>query len=47
LEAKKAIAPRVVLVPTRKWDPITGEMEKKSTFNADIYIICFFKSKDH
>ena len=22
-------------------------MEKKSTFNADIYIICFFKSKDH
>ena len=44
---KQLSTPRVVLVPTRKWDPKTGKMNKKSTFNADIYILCFFKSKDY
>jgi hypothetical protein len=44
---KSLSVPRVVLAPTRKWDPISGEMEKEPTFNADIYIICFFNSKDH
>lgn len=44
---KQLSKPRVVLSPTRKWDPKTGEMEKESTFNADIYIICYFKSSDY
>ena len=44
---KQLSTPRVVLVPTRKWEPKTGELEKESTFNADIYIICYFKSRDH
>jgi len=44
---KQLSRPRAVLVPTRKWDPKTGEMQKESTFNADIYIICYFKSRDH
>jgi len=44
---KKLSSPRVVLAPTRKWEPKTGEMEKESTFNADIYIICYFKSRSH
>jgi len=44
---KQLSTPRVVLAPTRKWEPKTGEMEKESTFNADIYIISYFKSRDH
>ena len=44
---KQLSKPRVVLAPTRKWDPKTGEMENESTFNADIYIICFFNSTDY
>ena len=44
---KQLSTPRVVLAPSRKWEPKTGEMEKESTFNADIYIICYFKSIEH
>jgi hypothetical protein len=44
---KQLSSPRVVLVPKRKWDPQTGEMDKEPTFNADIYIICYFKARDH
>jgi len=44
---KQLSSPRVVLAPTRKWEPQTGEMEKEPTFNADIYIICYFKARDH
>ena len=44
---KQLTTPRVVLVPTRKWDPKTGKMEKESTFNADIYILCYFKAQDY
>lgn len=38
---------QVVLTPTRKWDPKTGIMEKESTFNADLYIFCYFKADNH
>ena len=44
---KQLSSPRVVLVPKRKWDPQTGEMDKEPTFNADIYIICYFKARYH
>jgi len=44
---KQLSKPRVVLSPTRKWDPKTGEMENEPTFNADLYIICFFNSTDY
>jgi len=44
---KQLSTPKVVLAPTRKWDPKTGKMEKERTFNADIYIICFFNSINH
>jgi hypothetical protein len=44
---KKLYPPRVRLVPTRKWDPKTGDMQQESTFNADIYVICYFKSTDY
>jgi len=44
---KKLSTPRVVLAPTRKWEPKTGEMEKEPTFNADIYVICYFNSSNY
>lgn len=44
---KQLSTPKIVLVPTRKWEPETGEMEKESSFNAEIYIVCYFKARDH
>ncbi len=44
---KKIYVPRVTIKPTREWNPQTGEMKEKPTFNADIYIICYFNAVDH
>jgi len=44
---KKLSYPRVVIKPSREWNPQTGVMKEKPTFNADIYILCFFKAIDH
>ncbi len=44
---KKLSDPKVVLAPTRKWDPKTGITEKLSTFNAGLYIFCYFKADNH
>ena len=38
---------RIVLSPTRKWDSETGEMEKEPTFNADLYVFCYFKPLEY
>lgn len=40
-------SPRVVLGPTRAWDPLTGKMELEPTFNADIYVFCYFHAESH
>jgi len=39
--------PRVVIRPTRNWDPKTGVMEEKTKFHSDLYVICFFKAESH
>lgn len=39
---KKLSTPRIVIPPTRKWDPKTGIMEVKPTYNADLYVFCYF-----
>ena len=39
--------PRVVIRPTRNWDPKTGVMEEKPKFHSDLYVICFFKAESH
>jgi len=44
---KELSNPRVVLKPTRKWDPKTGIMEEKPKFHGDLYAICFFKAESH
>lgn len=44
---KRLSTPRVALSPTRRWDPRTGEMEEEPTFNADLYIFCFFNATNH
>lgn len=46
--AQKTLSkPRVILSPTRRWDPKTGEMAEKPTLNADLYIFCFFNGTNH
>jgi len=44
---RRLSTPRVVLRPTRKWDPDTGIMEKTPSFNADLYILSYFKAEDY
>lgn len=44
---KKLSEPRVILSPTRAWDPLTGEMKIEPTFNADIYIFCYYHFDSH
>lgn len=44
---KKLSEPRVNLSPTRKWNPLNGIMEDVPTFNADLYIFCYFKADNH
>ncbi|MFA5157877.1 MAG: hypothetical protein WC451_01635 [Patescibacteria group bacterium] len=44
---KELSKPNIVLSPTRFWDPKTGKMEEKATFNADYYIFCYFTAEDH
>jgi hypothetical protein len=44
---KELSKPNIVLKPTRFWDPKTGEMQAKATFNADYYIFCYFTAEDH
>lgn len=39
--------PRVVIKPTRKWDPKTNVMEKEPKLHSDLYVICFFKTDSH
>jgi hypothetical protein len=39
--------PRVVIKPTRKWDPETNVMEKEPKFHADLYVICYFNADNH
>lgn len=41
---KQLSKPTVVIRPTRAWNPNTGEINKEKTFNADLYIICYFKA---
>ena len=43
----KLSSPKVVIKPTRKWDPETGVMEEKPKFHADLYVIGFFKAESH
>ena len=45
--SKSLSTPRVVLQPTRRWDPETGIMDKTPSFNADLYIICYFNADDY
>jgi hypothetical protein len=45
---QKALSvPRVVLSPKRFWDPDTNVMEKRTSLNSDLYIICHFTAKQH
>jgi len=44
---KRLSTPRVVLRPTRSWDPDTGIMEETPSFNADLYILSYFKAEDY
>ena len=44
---KELSNPRVVIRPTRKWDPKTNIMEDKAKFHSDLYIICFFTADNH
>jgi hypothetical protein len=44
---KELSNPRVIIKPTRKWDPKTGVMEDTPKFHSDLYIICFFTADNH
>lgn len=44
---KRLSNPRVVIKPTRKWNPDTGVMEKEPKLHSDLYVICFFKAESH
>ena len=44
---KRLSKPRVVIQPSRKWDPETGIMNETPTFNADFYILCYFNADNH
>jgi hypothetical protein len=44
---KTLTVPRVVISPKRRWDPEIGVMEKTPSFNADYYVICYFKTEEH
>ena len=39
--------PRVVIKPTRKWDPKTNVMEEEPKVHADLYVICYFNADSH
>lgn len=43
----KLSKPKVVLTPTRRWDTQTGKYDEPQTFNADLYIFCYFKTDEH
>jgi len=44
---KRLSTPKVVVQPTRKWDPETGIMEKTPSFNASLYIFCYFNADNY
>jgi len=44
---KELSNPRVVIKPTRKWNPETNTMEDKPKLHSDIYVICFFTTESH
>jgi hypothetical protein len=44
---RRLSSPRVVIKPTRKWDPKTGVMEKEPKLHADLYVICYFNADSH
>ena len=44
---KRLSTPRVVIQPTRKWDPETGIMGKKPSFNASLYVLCYFNADNY
>lgn len=44
---KELSNPRVIIKPTRKWEPKTSIMENTPKFHSDIYIICFFTADNH
>ena len=44
---KELSNPRVVIKPTRKWDPETSVMDDVSKFHSDLYVICFFTAESH
>ena len=44
---KRLSNPRVVIRPTRKWDPKTNVMEEEPKLHSDLYVICFFKAESH
>lgn len=44
---KELSNPRVVIKPTRKWDPQTNVMDDTAKFHSDLYIICFFTANTH
>jgi len=44
---KELSNPRVVIKPTRKWDPETNIMEDTPKFHSDLYVICFFTADNH
>ena len=44
---KSLSEPKVVIKPTRKWDPETNEMEEEPLLHADFYVICFFNAESH
>ena len=44
---RRLSSPRVVIKPTRKWDPKTNVMEKEPKLHSDLYVICFFKADSH
>jgi len=39
--------PRVVIKPTRKWDPKTNILDDTPKFHSDLYVICFFTADNH
>ena len=44
---RKLSTPRVVIKPTRKWDPKSDVMDEEARFHSDLYVICFFKADSH
>lgn len=44
---RRLSSPRVVIKPTRKWDPKTNVMEKEPKLHSDLYVICLFKAENH